>query len=109
MSITGLGTPTFDNAMKTANEIFRQFDRQFADGKLEGWAPGQYSGYSALEMSNRYFTPKRDAPSMEHVPFTKAVDPYGILEEVAKTIYIHSEESDVHYYSLEADKDGNGK
>jgi hypothetical protein len=62
-----------------------------------------------LDLSNRYFTPRKDAPDAEHIPFTKAVDPYGILEDTAKTSYIHGEENEVYNYSLKADKNGKGR
>lgn len=43
---------------------------------------------------------------MEHVPFTEAADPYGYLEAMAKTDYIHGEENVVHYYTCHMNKDG---
>ena len=109
VSVTGLGTPTFGRAVETAREIFERFERQFASGTLEGWDPVSHYGHSALNMTNRYLTPKKDAPDMEHIPFTKDVDPYGILENMAKSNYVHGEENDVLYYALETDENGKGR
>ena len=103
LTITGLGSPTFDDAIMSACEIYNQFHRQFADGKLEAWSTSTYSGYHALDMSNRYLTPRRDAPSMEHIPFARAVDPKGTLEAMAKSGYIHGDENIVHYYTFSVD------
>jgi hypothetical protein len=108
VSLTGLGSRTFDEAVQTARDIYDQFDREFTPGTLESWSTSSYSGMLALEMSNRYFTPKKDAPTMEHIPFPKEVDPSGILEGMTKSEYVHGEENQVHYFSMEQAEDGNG-
>ena len=108
LSLTGLGSPTFDKAVRTARDVYEQFDRQFTAGKLENWTTSSYSGMLALDMSNRYFTPKQDAPAMEHIAFPKEVDPSGILEGMAKSDYIHGEENEVYYFSLEHGENGKG-
>jgi hypothetical protein len=106
LSITGAGTPTFDEAMKAAQEIYVQYHRQFPDGKLEVWSAASYAGHHAIDVSNRYFTPRRDAPEMEHIPFGEAVDPHGILEDMAKAGYVHGEENCVQYYICHVDEQG---
>jgi hypothetical protein len=93
--------------MTAAQEIYSHFHRQFPAGKLEGWSVGTHAGHHALDVSNRYFTPKRDAPQMVHIPFTNAVDPHGILEEMAKSNYIHGEENIVRYYNCHVNEEGN--
>jgi hypothetical protein len=79
--------------VKACVEIHEVFQRQFAEGRLAGWNAGKYRKYQTLDLSNRYFTPKRDAPDMEHIPFTKDVDPRGILEKMAMAGYVHGEEN----------------
>jgi hypothetical protein len=44
---------------------------------------------------------------MEHVPFGKLVDPFGILKGMTDTGYVHGEENIVQYFALEKDEDGN--
>jgi hypothetical protein len=107
LSITGAGSATFAEAIKSAQEVYAQFDRQFANGKLEKWSTAKYAGYHAIDLSNRYFTPKRDAPDMEHVLFTKLVDPCSILEDMAKSNYVHGEENVVQYYTCHVDEQRN--
>lgn len=106
VSITGAGTAIFNNAMKAAQEIYAQFYRQFPDTKLEGWNTSTHAGHPSLDVTNRYFTPKRDAPEMQHVPFDKAVDPHGILEDMAKSGYTHGEENEVLYYICHVNEQG---
>jgi hypothetical protein len=98
ISITGAGTSTFNEAVKAAQEIYALFHRQFPDGKLNSWSAGTYAGHQALDISNRYLTPKRDAPGIKHVPFSEAVDPRGILEDMARAGYVHGDENNVLYY-----------
>ena len=38
ISLTGLGSLTFANAMDATHEIYKQFDRQFEEGILDHWA-----------------------------------------------------------------------
>jgi hypothetical protein len=73
---------------------------------LEPWSATTYLGHHSLEFSNRYLTPRRDAPNAEHIPFTEVIDPHGILEKMTKSDYIHTEENVVHYYSCYMDEDG---
>jgi hypothetical protein len=106
LSITGAGSPTFNHVLESINNFYGRFERQFPDGQLEDWVGDTYREYSALTVSNRYLTPKRDAPTCEHIPFSKAVDPYGILEKMAKADYVHSEENEVYYYNSLSNQDG---
>jgi hypothetical protein len=80
--------------------------REFLEGQLEDWTAGEFRGHYALGALNRYFTPARDAQNMEHIPFEKAVDPQGILENMAKARYIHCEENVVQYYTREVNEQG---
>ncbi|KAF8879257.1 hypothetical protein BD779DRAFT_1407445, partial [Infundibulicybe gibba] len=100
VTIMGLGSPTFEYAMNAVVDISRMFDRQFPEGKMELWIVSTTDReQSSIEVSNRYFTPKRDAPQMTRVPFPESVDPQGILESMTKAGYVHGEENEVGYYT----------
>lgn len=108
ISIIGAGSTVFDEAVRSAQEVYSVFLRQFSEGKLGLWSVAVHEGHSAaLDLTNRYFTPKRDAPGMEHIPFTESEDPHGILEEMAKTGYIRGEDNKVHYFTYHVDGQGN--
>jgi hypothetical protein len=66
----------------------------------------QYGDFVSLDASNRYFTPKRDAKNMAHVPFDRLVDPQGILENMATAGYVHGDENIVKYYARRIDENG---
>ena len=109
--MTGLGSATFSSALDAAEVIYKHFDRQFSEGLLDGWSPmhSTDSTLDRLDMSNRYFTPLRDvsgAGLVESVPFHKGVDPRNILRDMAKDIYVHTEDNNVEYFSMHRDSNG---
>jgi hypothetical protein len=99
LTITGLGTATFEEAIRSAFGLHERFQRQFPHGKLENWETSAYKDFYALELSNRYLTPRRDAPLAEHIPFSKEVDPLGFLEDAVGGDFFHSQENEVQYYA----------
>jgi hypothetical protein len=107
ISITGLGTATFEQSVSAVKEIHGCYERSFSEKKLQGWNAGQFGRYQALNLSNRYFTPKRDAPGLEDRPFSEGVDPKGILEAMKQAGYVHGEENEVKYFARRLDLRGN--
>ena len=99
LSITGLGSPTFEQALETAQSLYAKFECQLPPGKLDNWGATMHEEHTALDISNRYLTPKKESPSATHIPFTKAIDPYGILEGMVKSEYVHGEDNEVYYYA----------
>ncbi|RDB19734.1 hypothetical protein Hypma_013178 [Hypsizygus marmoreus] len=106
ITISGLGTTTFEDALKSATEVFGAFDRNFREGELESWGPS-VGGIDGLEASNRYLTPRRDALGDVGIPFGPGVDPKNILLSMAGEDHIHTEDNEVLYYSRHEDKEGN--
>ena len=98
-----------------ANEIYRNFDRQFSEGILESWdsSPVDDNMFPCLTLSNRYLTPMSEAHGLEAVPFHKGVDPKGILQDMVKgdgsTTHIHTEDNQVQYFSTRRDAEGSVK
>jgi hypothetical protein len=116
ISLTGLGSLTFANAMDATHEIYQQFDRQFEEGKLDHWACSESSAndmFQSIYVSNCYLTPAREAGGIEETPFLKGVDPKGILQNMANgdgsVSYVHTEDNQVRYFSMQRDADGNRK
>jgi hypothetical protein len=109
ITLTGFGSPIFEDAVKAAQEIYEIFQRQFSEGEVETWNNTVHAEHPGLDMSNRYFTPKRDARNMPHIPFSEAVDPRGILEDMTGTTYVHGEDNEVQYYKYQTNADSNGR
>ncbi|KIL57949.1 hypothetical protein M378DRAFT_60403, partial [Amanita muscaria Koide BX008] len=100
VSLTGLGTPTFEAALKGVLDVYALFSGYVNHKNLKACSIcDNYSEYTSFESSNRYFTTTKDAPASEkHIPFTSEVDPYGILSGLANSIYMHGESNIVEYF-----------
>ena len=106
VKLAGLGTPTFNEALKAIDEIYDLFDRHFPEDMLEIISTGD-SLNPTLDSSNRLVTPKRDAPNAVHRQFTNAVDDNGALEHAVKNgDFIHTDDNCVLYYRTEKDTKG---
>ncbi|TFK59963.1 hypothetical protein BDN72DRAFT_724233, partial [Pluteus cervinus] len=102
VTISGLGTSTFEDSITALNEMYTVFSRQFPEGRLmplqsnsSNWGLGR-----SLVLSNRYFTKRSEGPQMKSVPFPAAVDPRKILTRYLTSSLIHTEENDVQYFVL---------
>jgi hypothetical protein len=114
ISLTGLGSATFTNALDAAYEIHQQFNRQFEEGVLERWSCSSVNNTSpCIDISNRYLTPAKEAGGTEETPFHKGVDSKGILQNMANgdgsISYVHTEDNQVRYFNMQRDTDGNRK
>ena len=113
--LSGLGTLTFKNSLKVANEIYRIFNRQFSEGVLDLWDCSSVddTNFPCLNLSNHYLMPANKAHGLEATPFHKGVDPRGILQDMMKgdglTTYIHTEDNQVKYYNMKRDRGENKK
>ena len=104
MTITGLGSESFEKAVENLLEIQDSFERQIGEGHLQKLTINKSRGdHSCLSVSNwLYVTTKRN-PLAEHVPFTKDEDPMGELERMATGNLIRSEDNIVRYYMKDSD------
>ena len=99
ITISGLNTASFDRAIDAAQEIFGFFGRVFSHGVRSSWNLMELEGPS-LEMSNQYFTPVRDGPTLESVPFQDSIDPHGVLAKISTIVgahVVHTEDNEVEY------------
>ena len=62
-----------------------------------------------IEMSNRYFTPRKDSPTAPEFPFGKDVDPAGLLMKLGRDQLFHSEDNVVSYWERIAERGGGSK
>ena len=57
-----------------------------------------YGNNTALELSNRYFSPIKKTATENCVAFNRDVDPYGILARAGSANHAHCESNVVEYY-----------
>ena len=64
---------------------------------------------SALELSNRYFTPRKDMVEGGELVLSADIDPYGYLAKAAGTTLCYTEENKVLYFERQGNNDDNYK
>ncbi|KAM6489121.1 hypothetical protein JOM56_010309 [Amanita muscaria] len=111
VSLTGLGTPTFETAMKGVLDIYALFSGYVSHNKLKSCSTcDNYGEHSSFESSNRYFTTTKDAPASDkQMPFTSEVDPHGILSGLANYVYLHCESNVVQYFERKVSPTGEAR
>lgn len=99
MSLTGLGTPTFEAAMRGVLDVYALFSSHVARDAMKNCENiDSYGEYTALQLSNRYFSSVKKAMGQKCVAFDKEVDPYGILTNFENGNHVHCESNVVEYY-----------
>lgn len=104
-TLTAFGNPVFNKLIENIAAIYAIFKRAVGDGLSESAVYSMYEEFPAIEVANRYFTPRGGADSEEMRPLTAEVDPNGYLAKAAGSAYVHTEENKVYYF----EKAGNGK
>lgn len=94
------GDSAFDAVGTNIAEVHALFGRIVGADRLQGCSMyTTFDGTTAVEMSNRYFTPKSEAPdAAAGIVLGEDIDPHGNLRRAAGTGYIHTEENQVCYY-----------
>ncbi|KAF8333773.1 hypothetical protein F5887DRAFT_1079945 [Amanita rubescens] len=100
VSLTGLGSPTFEKALKGILDIYSLFRGHVPREKLKPCSCiDSYGEYTSIESSCRYFSSIKDCgPKEKHIPFGSEIDPYGILSSIENTSYVHIYDNVVQYY-----------
>ncbi|KAF8240460.1 hypothetical protein L208DRAFT_1233277 [Tricholoma matsutake] len=99
VTISGLDTTFFIDAVAAVNEIYGMFDHVFTEGALGPWDLTESHG-PLLELSNHYFTPWKQVMHLESVPFLETVDQFGVFAKMLASPDArcsHTEESEVEY------------
>ncbi|TFK58156.1 hypothetical protein BDN72DRAFT_721604, partial [Pluteus cervinus] len=111
VTLSGLGTPTFDESVVALSEVYTVFSRQFPEGRMMPLqsSPSSFGSGSSLVLSNRYFTRRSEGPQMKSIPFPSTVDPRKILTRHLSSSLIHTEENDVQYFVRHSDMGKNHK
>ncbi|KAF8141119.1 hypothetical protein EV363DRAFT_1464591 [Boletus edulis] len=90
VTLAGLGTSTFENAIETVRGAHTHLARNYSAGR----------GRMSLELSNRYLTSRHRQSTSPIVAFQRGVDPKNFLSRLASDQYDHLEENQVMYYKL---------
>ena len=89
MAVTGLGSPTFGIAVESLTKIHAFYSRFVPENKLQAnGVVDSYKEFTSIELSNRYFSARKEVPNEPHIPFTKELDPKGVLAKAMGTQFI---------------------
>ncbi|KAF7426243.1 hypothetical protein PC9H_008610 [Pleurotus ostreatus] len=117
ITITGLGSKSFDNIVQNCCHMYTMFSRYTPNAKLQP-VPEFISKYRdagnggaiespALTASSRFFTPIKQASGFDVVSINPELDPRGILGKVDATKWVHTEDNEVGYYIQTSHADQN--
>jgi hypothetical protein len=110
VTLVGLGTATFNDALDGIDEIYGIFSRALLEGSL---GPGDCiacSGDPTLHVSNRLLTPKKDALNMNAIELENGVDPRGVLKAIINEgEYVYCDDNEVKYFESKTDESGKKK
>ncbi|PPQ83521.1 hypothetical protein CVT24_005894 [Panaeolus cyanescens] len=93
----GLGVQQFAEFEQLVKVAVEKFEQVLGYGKVKGIDSKPFEGYKAYDIGTRYFTDRDDAPTVQHVPFDRELDPNYILEMLRKDRFIHGEDNIVQY------------
>ena len=96
--ITGLGLPSFDDAILGLHMIESILSREFRENQLERYQPSAYQTFASLECSSRYFSPRKDISSQDFLTFPVTIDPRGFLKELEYHDLAYAPDNVVEYY-----------
>lgn len=107
--MSGLGSKNFAADIDAVYDVYALFARHVPGLKV--LAAQGTKEQPMIEVSNRIFTPKSDAPSMNPVKVRKDVDENGFIERVnaTDTMYVYGEENIVLYGEEKLDQEGGKK
>ena len=107
ISLSGFGTTLFEATIEGLANFFALLARPIPPSRLTtNTVIDMLNGKPSINLSNRYFTPKKDAPMSNCVPFPNQVDPHGVLTAMIGDRYIHTEDNVVKYFNRVAEPDG---
>jgi hypothetical protein len=96
--LPGINSTSFIGYINNIITIHSVFSCHFTKGALVPWQPATFGDYPAVDVSNRYFTARRDAQSSTSVPFSEDVDPNCTLTRLLGANFIHTSDNDVQYF-----------
>jgi hypothetical protein len=66
-----------------------------------------FEEWPAIDVANRYFTPKAAARKDDVRPIGIDIDPFGSLSKAASSLFLHTEENKVYYFQRKESTNGN--
>ncbi|KDQ31985.1 hypothetical protein PLEOSDRAFT_1013960, partial [Pleurotus ostreatus PC15] len=106
ITITGLGSKSFDNIVQNCRHMYTMFIPEFISKYRDAGNGGAIES-PALTASSCFFTPVKQASGFNVVSINPELDPHGILGKVDATKWVHTEDNKVGYYIQTSHADQN--
>jgi hypothetical protein len=97
------GHSVYNGLIANIAVIHSIFRRAVGDRLAEECVNSMFEEWPAIEVANRYFTPKAVARLEDIRPIGADIDPFGSLHKAASSSFVHTEENIVLYFQR---KDG---
>lgn len=104
LTLTGLGGKDFEGVINAVAEVQDLFKRSVGDRMQDCTILTTYDGNPAVEMSNRFFTPRGEANPTDICQLGESVDPRGYLAKAAGTQWVHTNDNRVLYFERKPSK-----
>lgn len=109
VTLTGMGAPTFDAALKNLENIYEFVARTFPEKALHDWKPITFPGYNfrGVKFSNRIFTHRSQVGNFEVLDLPDHMDPNKSLGAKSDAVGLcYTEDSEVLYYAMQKHESG---
>lgn len=105
-TVTAFGHPVYDDLIANIAIIHSIFRRATGDRLSEECVNSMFEEWPAIDVANRYFTPKAVARSEDIRPIGIDIDPFGSLSKAASSSFVHTEENKVYYFQRKESANG---
>jgi hypothetical protein len=110
LSITGLSTPSFKTATENYSKLYALFSRHIEQNTLQqSMVISDFQGHTSVDVSNRYFTPRREGIQENEISFSVEIDPSEVLTKITGTGFYHGEDNFVGYFERITGQDGDSR
>ncbi|KAH6903741.1 hypothetical protein BKA70DRAFT_1227666 [Coprinopsis sp. MPI-PUGE-AT-0042] len=98
ITISGIGSPTFEKAIANLELAYLEFSNHFEEGHLAPWTPSSHGTFSAIDAYAKYFSHKEE--------FDPKVDPKGVLSALVDNDFFHGPDNVVDYMQMTSTPEG---
>jgi hypothetical protein len=105
-TVTAFGHSVYDGLIENIAIIHSIFRRAVGDCLTEECVNSRFEEWPAIDVGNRYFTPKAVARSEDVRPIGISIDPFGTLNKAAGSLFVHTEENKVYYFQRKESSNG---
>lgn len=97
IKITAFDLEEFHRDISCLKKVGERINSALGGGGLSPMEHVPYEGFQSIDTHARYFTDRVQVPYEIDTPFSRLVDPQGILVEIKPHYFIHSADNWVEY------------